>query len=207
MPWKLQVVGEQSFKIIVPSVNGRLDYRVELNKIGYMLKKKMASKSDHDDDDDDTNISHHEDELYSDSSSCQAFEFRCVKYGELSIYAQAAQTLERILYRRSEELKKKILIGFNKSGANVRTRTAESIQLSAQSAKLDRRESAKAVKIRRMSSIGDPEYRCFPLYCYPDQWITKKDLAYELGRTSKTFHDFRKGTPDEIGWLDVEVST
>ena len=88
----------------------------------------------------------------------------------------------------------------------TRPRTAEGVQIAAQSALIGRTKSVKDIAQRRQSTIGLQEYRCFPLYCYPNTWMTKDDIVVELPRTTKQFHDLRLGTTDGIGSLKVEVS-
>ena len=65
---------------------------------------------------------------------------------------------------------------------------------------------ASCGKSIRMDSIGEEEYRCYPLYVYPNTWMRKKVMARQLTKPSKTFHDLRRGTPDEVGALKIEVS-
>ena len=195
MPWKFKVVGGNSFHIVVPPTKGKLDYRVELMKYGYMLKKMMTQR-----DDDKSDNSEHKNDIYSSNKSSQVFAFRCQHSGELAVYAKAAQSLDRNISINKSSMKSII------PKSNVRTRTAEGIAMAAQSDKIARSTSVANLKVRRMSAAGEQEFRCFPLYCHPKTWMTKRDLTVTLPRTSKTFHDLRCGSPDEIGNLKVEVS-
>mmetsp|Transcript_5729 Transcript_5729/g.10317 ORF Transcript_5729/g.10317 Transcript_5729/m.10317 type:complete len:902 (+) Transcript_5729:157-2862(+) len=194
VPWKFKLVGGNSFHIVVPPTKGKLDYRVELMKYGYMLKKRMTKR-----DDDTSDNSENKNDIYSSNKSSQVFAFRCQHSGELAVYAKAAQSLDRNLSTNSSPMKSII------PKSNVRTRTAAGIEMAAQSDRIARTGSVANVKLRRMSAFGEQEFRCFPLYCYPKTWMTKRDLTVTLPRTSKTFHDLRRGAPDEIGNLKVEV--
>jgi len=89
----------------------------------------------------------------------------------------------------------------------VRVRSKAGETIAAETSKIYRTSSVRHVQDqdKPTGSHGEMEFRCFPLYCYPNTWFTKTDLSAELPRRSKTFHDLRKGTPDEIGSLNVEV--
>lgn len=156
----------------------------------------MLNKRDSDDTIDSSETEHDP------NKNSQIFEFRCHQSGELAIYAKAAQCLDRNLSGNnyhSLDVKNYIYM----PSKNVRTRTETGIEIAAQIAHIDRTKSI--LRVKRMS-IGMQEFRCFPIYCYPNTWMTKIDLAQEIPRSSKIFHDLRRGTPEEIGHLKLEVS-
>lgn len=204
MPWKFKISGDHTFQIIVPPHKGKRDYRLEMKKYSYNLKKKFNRSEGGSDDDSSEDETVFEDRAYSGGRYCQTFEFRCDRAGETAVYYKAAQALGRNL---SDNLEKKYNLQPWTPNTNVRTRRLSGVEVAAESAKIDRSESqGKLETTRRLSSIGQQEYRCFPLYAYPNRWMTQKDLSYELPLTSTTFHDLRKGAANEIGWLDFEVS-
>ena len=138
----------------------------------------------------------------SNAKNSLSFTFRC-QSGELAVYGKAAESLGRNLHlTRSATVGKHYGI-IPKS--NVRTRTEEGMEVAAQTAMIERTKSVANIRPKRVSTLGQQEFRCFPLYCYPNTWMTKKDLTVELPRTSTTFHDLRCGTADEIAYLKFEV--
>lgn len=199
VPWKFLVTGSNnSFKIVVPSVHGKLDQRVVLTK---NVLSKLLDRTNTKDDTDD---SYYQDNIdpYNNSNS-QVFEFKCLKSGELAFYARAAASLGRNLTNGSGGYGGSMMPGHAKM-KNVRSRTAAGVEIAEQTARIGRTKSVANVRYLA-DSQGEKEFRCFPLYCYPNTWFTKADLAVELPRSSKNFRDLRRHTPDEIGWLNVEV--
>lgn len=196
--WKFLVTGNNSFKIVVPSVHGKLDQRVVLSK---NVLSKLLDRTNTKDDTDD---SYYQDDIdpYN-SSNSQVFEFKCLQLGELAFYARAAASLGRNFTNGSGGYSGSMMPGHAKI-KNVRTRTAAGVEIAEQTARIGRTKSVAHVRYLT-DSQGEKEFRCFPLYCYPNTWFTKADLAVELPRSSKAFRDLRRGTPDEIGWLNVEV--
>ena len=208
VPWKFQAIGSKSFKILVPSVNGKPDNRVVLMKHRFMklldgtFSANNGEGHDFDFSDDETNIDTND--SYTDKS-CLIFEFKC-QQGELAFYARTAETLRRNLTKASGGYGGSILPSRH-AKANMRVRTKAGETIAAETSKINRTISVRHVQDqdKPTGSHGEMEFRCFPLYCYPNTWFTKTDLSAELPRRSKTFHDLRKGTPDEIGSLNVEV--
>jgi len=167
---------------------------VELKKPSYLFKKKRTAKQNN-----DTMItSEHDDDSDSTKAKSQLFIFRCKLKGEVSVYAKAARNLGR---HESGNNMSSLMF----SNSNVRIRTVKGIEIASQSALIGRSKSVRHFKARRDSSLGQAEYRCFPLYCFPNTWMTKSDLVAELPRKSKKFHDLRRNAPDEIGNLKIEV--
>ena len=188
----------------MPYIQGKVDRRVVIDKHG--LSKFLDGNSNH------SNMSNmSNDNMNMDDSSayisknCQIFEFKCAT-GELAVYARAAETLRRNLTKMSSGYDGGIL-STRRACANMRIRTADGEHIAAQASNIFRTESMKTVRNNLKSSHGEIEFRCFPLYCYPNTWFTKADLSVELPRTSKKFHDLREDTPNEIGSLSVEVSS
>ena len=209
VPWKFQATGSNSFKILVPSVNGKPDNRVVLLKHRFMklldgtFHANNGEGHDFDFSDDESNIDTVD--SYTDKS-CQVFEFKC-QQGELAFYARTAETLHRNLTKVLSGGYGGSLLPSRHAKANVRVRTKAGETIAAEISKINRTISVKHVQDqdKPTGSHGEMEFRCFPLYCYPNTWFTKTDLSAELPRRSKTFHDLRKGTPNEIGSLNVEV--
>lgn len=123
----------------------------------------------------------------------QKFAFKCKHSGELAIYTKAALTLDRDVITRK-------LIG---AKSNIRTRSKAGEEISAQAALLGRSKSCN--NVMRCSSFGEQELRAYPLYCYPNTWLTRNELEVELPKRSKTFHDLRNGSTDEIASINLEV--
>jgi len=208
VPWKFQVVGSHSFHIVVPpNDDGHTDYRVELKKPSYLLRKKANAKL-HNGIDAATNASEtthgdNGDPRKKKSQQRHVFAFRCKVKGEVAVYAKAAQSLGR-----NDSRNKNAGGGYYNSvfpNSNVRIRTPRGIEIATQIALVGRTSSVRHRQAGRQSSLGEQEFRCFPLYCFPNTWMTKRDLVAELPRKSKRFHDLRRNAPDEIGNLKVEV--
>ena len=200
VPWKFLVTGSNnSFKIVVPSVHGKLDQRVVLTK---NILSKLLDRTNTKDDTDD---SYYQDNIdpYNNSNS-QVFEFKCLKSGELAFYARAAASLGRNLTNGCSGGYGGSMMPGHAKMKNVRSRTAAGVEIAEQTARIGRTKSVANVQYLA-DSQGEKEFRCFPLYCYPNTWFTKADLAVELPRSSKNVRDLRRHTPDEIGWLNVEV--
>mmetsp|Transcript_33231 Transcript_33231/g.71817 ORF Transcript_33231/g.71817 Transcript_33231/m.71817 type:complete len:1016 (-) Transcript_33231:462-3509(-) len=207
VPWKFQVVGTNSFQIVVPPRNGNVDYRVELKKPSYLLRKKANAKLhngiDAATDASETTHGDNGDPRKKKSQQRHVFAFRCKVKGEVAVYAKAAQSLGR-----NDSRNKNAGGGYYNSvfpNSNVRIRTPRGIEIATQIALVGRTSSVRHRQADRQSSLGEQEFRCFPLYCFPNTWMTKRDLVAELPRKSKRFHDLRRNAPDEIGNLKVEV--
>lgn len=180
VPWEFKAISDSCFQITVPPDNGELDTRVE-------LQKERSTDS---------------------SKTKQVFIFQCKQADELAVYAKASHSIHRIVSENVAEKKRTFNIPalISPSANNMRIRSETSVQIAAQNARINRSKSVAHLQVSRGESIGESEFRCYPLYCYPNQWITKSDLAVELPRSSKNVKDLRLNSPDEIGSLKVEVS-
>jgi hypothetical protein len=62
--------------------------------------------------------------------------------------------------------------------------------------------------LKLVDNRGEKEYLVYPMYAYPNRWMTARELYTEMLKPSETFHDLRMtGTTKkkEIGVLKVEV--
>ena len=135
------------------------------------------------------------------SKYSQVFTFQCENPKELAVYTRAAQKLGRVFSDNTYDTKSLM------PKSNRRLRNAEGMEIAAQTALLDkRRESVATFPIRRVSTIGEEEFRCYPLHAYPYSWMTKSELVREVLKTSRNFHDLTAGAEDYIGTLRIEVS-
>lgn len=217
MSWEFRRVSDKKFQIAVPKVNGKPDPRVVLRKyiipdinmpdISITNLPNEVRQFYRGDDDNNlrSSTSSSTTSLSIDSPNTsrrsQKFEFSCDHGGEVAVFAKAANSVEKNFTKEYQTNKYLVL-----PQSNVRVRSKQSLQISAQSNLIDRSKSARDLDARCMSSIGEQEFRCYPLYCYPNQFMTKHDLVLELRRTSRNVRDLCLGTPDEIGSLKVEVS-
>ena len=177
VPWRLQAVSENTFQIVVPpstlADEATVDDRVECNNA-------RGSRGD-------PTIRRSGSFIIGggtgyggtvDRNGNRSFVFKCELSLELAVYAKAAQCLDRDIVGKFT-YETRTLSRLLHSTKTVRKRTAEGVHVEIQAARLDESDYsdrslgyqpstrggglASCGKSMRMDSIGEEEYRCYPL--------------------------------------------
>lgn len=155
--------------------------------------------------------------------------FKCSKSNEKSLWLQAFEELGRLSNVLHEKKGIMNLLGNVKlafSVSRTRTHVAEIFAKEREFLRAQMTNDDDASINSESSSIHDnpglrlrnsqtgengagvKEYLVYPLYAYPNRWMTNSELQTEVVKPSETFHDLRRSkniSQKEIGTLRVEI--
>ena len=231
VPWKLKRIGnlkQNAFQIVVPpTMDDNIDRRVKVmsSKPKNKNTKEVTTRLSFDEDVGPGASLKSFARSNSWSKKCtQIFSFQCESPQELAVYSDTAQTLGR-----HSEMQRRV--PFSLPRHNSLRRVAEGKDAAGRASLMhwlgslgSSKHLIKVPKVRSMSfratvfffdpvtstssfDLWQKKIRYRPLHAYPNTWLTKKELAEDMIRTSTKFCDLRNGSPEEIGSVRIEVST